>query len=164
MRDFPPSSVLVIGVGNELRGDDAAGVQVARRVRSRLGSVGIEVEEEQNDPTALLERWQGREAVVLVDAVRGRPGAIHRLDASQRPLPHGLRRSASSHAVGVDEAIELGRALGKLPARVIVYAVGGRHFQAGGGLSDELAAVLPELTDRVLAEALRLAAPSSGTP
>jgi hydrogenase maturation protease len=149
--------VLVIGVGNELRGDDAAGIAVARRLRDGPPAE-IDVELEQNDPTALIERWRGRDAVVLVDAVASgaKPGAISRLELSNHPIRKRLHGSSSSHAVGLDEAVELARALRQLPSRVVAYVVQGRRFEAGAGLSPEVAAVIPALADRVLDEARAL--------
>jgi hydrogenase maturation protease len=148
----------VVGVGNPLRGDDGAGLEVVRRVRDRARD-GLEVRELRGDPTGLLEVWLGREAVVLVDTMRsgGLPGTLLRLDASHDPLPARHRHGPSStHATGVAETIELARALGVLPARVIVYAVEGRRYDAGAGLSDELAAIVPTLAERVLREARSL--------
>lgn len=151
--------VLVIGVGNELRHDDGAGIEVARSLRHRARRAGIEVCETQGEPIGLLETWHAREAVVLVDTMRSgaRPGTICRLDASREPLPTRLRGSSSTHAFALDQAIELGRALDRLPRRVIVYAVEGRIFEAGVGLSDELDAVVPALAEAVLREASELA-------
>lgn len=156
--------VLVVGVGNELRGDDAVGILAVRRLADRAAGLPLDLEEEQNDAAGLPARWRGRRAVVLVDAVAGRPGTIHRFDASHRPLPLGMRRSISSHAVSLDQAIELDRTLGNLPPRVIVYAAGGQHFDAGANLSDEVATALPELAERILTEALGLADAESPTP
>jgi hydrogenase maturation protease len=151
--------VLVVGVGNELRGDDGAGLEVARGVRDRAGGEGLDVYELRGDPTSLLDVWLGREAAVLVDTMRSgsSPGTIRRLDASHERLPARVRPGAgSTHAAGLAEAIELARALGSLPARVIVYGVEGRRFDAGTGISDELAAAVPTLVERVLREARSL--------
>jgi hydrogenase maturation protease len=151
--------VLVIGVGNELRSDDGAGIEVARSLRARATAAGIAVDEEQGEPAALLQAWDGRDAVLLVDTARsgGEPGAVRRFDVSQEPLPAGLRGSSSTHAVGVSEAIELARALRRLPARVVVYAIAGATFEAGRGLSEPVEAAVPALADAVLAEATALA-------
>ena len=156
---MPERGVLVIGVGNELRGDDGAGVEVVRRVRESAGQAGIEVGEQLYEPTELLDAWQGRDAVVLVDTMRSgaTPGTIRRFDASSEPLPARLRGSASTHAFGLDEAIELGRALDRLPRQVIVFAVEGRTFEAGTALSDEVEAVASALAYAVLREATELA-------
>jgi hydrogenase maturation protease len=153
------ASVIVIGVGNALRHDDAAGLEVARRLRERAGAEGVEVREEAGEAVALLDLWEGAEAVVLVDAVRSgaAPGTIHRVEATSKPIPARLRGPASTHVLGIYEAIELARALDRLPGRVVVYGVEGRRFGAGIGLSDEVRAVTDRLADTVLSEALELA-------
>ena len=65
--------------------------------------------------------------------------------------------ASSTHAVGIGEAIALARTLDRLPARLIVYAVEGRRFDAGLGLSDEVRSVVAELTATVLNQAQALA-------
>jgi hydrogenase maturation protease len=141
--------VILIGVGNAWRGDDGAGLAVARRVRE-LSPAGVEVREFEGDATALVEAWSGAEGVVVVDAAESGapPGTVRRFDARTRPLPVRSLRS-STHAFGVSDAGELARALDRLPARLDVYAIEGASFTAGEGLSpaveravDELAASL----------------------
>jgi len=61
----PDRPVLVIGVGNRLRGDDVASWRVVRRLCERGTHTRIEVSEQLREPTDLLEAWQGRDAVVL---------------------------------------------------------------------------------------------------
>ena len=166
MGDSRRPGVLVVGVGNEFRGDDGGGPEVVRRLLERPSVAGIEVRELQGDPTALLDAWLGRDAVVLVDTMRSGalPGTIRRVDASCEPLPSRGHGPTSTHAAGLAETIELGRALGSLPRRVIVYAVEGRRFDAGAALSGELEAIMPTLVDRVLREARSLrASGGSGT-
>jgi len=159
------ASVVVIGVGNALRHDDAVGLEVARRLRERAGAEGIEVLEQEGEAIALLDMWEQADAVVLVDAARSgsAPGTIHRVDATFEPVPAQLLGSSSTHAVGIDEAIELARALGRLPARVVVYGVEGRRFEAGIGLSEEIEAVAGWLADSVLREARALVDWSEGS-
>jgi hydrogenase maturation protease len=136
----------VIGVGNALRGDDAAGLIVA----GRLSGVAHE-----GEGTALLDLWDGYDAVVLIDTMRsGAPaGTIRRLDASVEPLPAELGR-ASTHAIGVPDAIELARSLGRLPRTVIVHGVEGAVFDAGAPLSATVSASLEALTKAVRADVL----------
>lgn len=169
-RGTAPPPVVVIGVGNALRGDDAAGLEVARRVRSLAYThatempAGIVVLEQERETLSLIEQWEGAAAVVLVDALRSgaHPGAIRRIDASSEPLPAELRSSASTHAVGVAEAIELARTLGRLPARVVFYGIEGARFDAGRGLTHDVHAVIPTLADAVVEEARRLASAEPG--
>jgi hydrogenase maturation protease len=125
----------VIGVGNWWRGDDAAGLAAARRLRG-MPDVEAEVIELAGDLTALLDAWDGTEHVTVVDAVHSgaEPGTVHRLDARATSLPRDLDRH-STHAVGLATAIELGRALDRLPASLIVFGIEGQCFDAGAGLS-----------------------------
>jgi hydrogenase maturation protease len=154
-----PRSVVVIGVGNELRGDDGAGLEAARRVRESDLPASVTVHLHEGEAVGLLELWDGADAAVLVDTVRSGapPGTIHRLDASHAPVPSLVRRS-SSHTIGIGEAIELARALGTLPSGIRVYGVEGRQFEAGTELSDEVAAALDPLVRELRAEALRVSA------
>ncbi len=165
------AAVVVIGVGNALRQDDGAGLEVARRLRT-LGDAAdtavraelampaeLAVLEYEGEPLGLLELWEGARAAVLVDAIRSgaAPGTIHRVDASREPIPAPLRGSSSTHAVGVGDAIELARALGRLPARVVVYGVEGACFDAGSGLSAAVQRAVDVLAEAVLREARELA-------
>ncbi|MGO9888152.1 MAG: hydrogenase maturation protease [Solirubrobacteraceae bacterium] len=155
----PDSPVLVIGIGNRLRGDDSASAEVVRQLHERGVQTGIEVSQQLCEPSDLLEVFQGREAVVMVDTMRSGdpPGTIRRFDASSEPLPARLRGSASTHAFGLHEAIELARALHRLPQRVIVFAVQGLDFEAGATLSGEVEAAVAPLACAVLREAGELA-------
>jgi hydrogenase maturation protease len=156
VRQRPP--VLVIGVGNALRRDDAAGLAIVRRVRARAEASEIATCLHEGEALALLDIWEGADAVVLVDAIRSgaAPGTIHRVDATSAPIPVALRGSSSTHAVGVGEAIELARALGRLPRTVLLIGVEGHRFEAGDRLSEEVEAMVGELADAVLAEAIEL--------
>ncbi len=146
------SGRLVIGIGNALRGDDAVGLAAARRVRE-ASPAGVTVLEESGDGTALMEAWDGADVVVLIDAVRSgaAPGTIHRLDARAGPLPTGFFPS-STHAIGPVGAVELSRALGRLPRRLIVYGIEGRTFAVGTALSPDVEAAVRVVVDRVLRE------------
>ena len=117
-----------------MAGDDAAGLAVARRLRGTLPA-GVELLEREGEPTALIDAWDGAARLWLVDAVVGRrPGTVHRLDASEHELPAGLFRR-STHHVGVAEAIELARALGRLPAQTVVFGIEGGSFEIGDDLT-----------------------------
>ncbi len=144
--------LLIIGVGNPFRGDDAAGLLVARRLNEmRLDSCVII--EHSGEGASLMETWKNAEAVILIDAVSsGRsPGAIHRLDPIRNPLPAQLFHS-STHAFSLPEAIEMARALDELPPRLLVFGIEGRNFRAGDELSREVTAALQEATNRILQE------------
>src|SRR5512145_3075445 len=128
---MPQTLPLIIGIGNEYRSDDAAGLIVARRLKERLAD-SVKVIEQSGDGAALMEAWRGAETVIIFDAVMSgaAAGTIHRFDVSAQPLPKSGFR-CSTHAFGVAEAIELARALGELPRSLIVYGIEGNNFAAG---------------------------------
>lgn len=149
-------AVVVIGVGNPLRGDDEAGRAVARLVREQA-LPGVAVVEQEGEPTALMDAWQHARAAILVDALRGglKAGDIRRLDASRLPLPAPAFGS-STHAFGLFEAVELARSLNQLPPVLIVYGIQGSSFDAGAGLSPDVEAAVPRAAVRIAAEARTL--------
>lgn len=156
MGDAGAGSVLIIGLGNGLRGDDGAGLEVARRLRAAAAhAAGIEVRELRGEPIELLDLWQNAAAVVLVDTMRsGAPaGTIKRFDASREALPLHTRAASSTHALGLGEALELARSLDRLPERVIVYAVEGRAFEPGAALSPEIETALTAVAGEALQDA-----------
>jgi hydrogenase maturation protease len=137
--------VILIGVGNGWRGDDGAGLAVARRVRE-LAPDGVEVREIEGDATALVDAWSGAEHVVVVDAAQSgaAPGTVRRFDAGSQPLPVRSLRS-STHAFGVSDAVELARSLDRLPGRLEVYAIEGASFVAGDRLSPSVERAVAEV-------------------
>ncbi len=150
--------VVLIGVGNLHRGDDGAGIEVARRARKRVPK-GVTVIESPGDAAHLMESWDGRKAAIVVDAAspRGAPGSVLRLEAHGEPLKSGLF-AATTHDLGVEHAVELARALGRLPGRVVLYGVEGRTFGHAQPMSREVAEALDGVVDAVVAEAKALVA------
>ena len=148
MRDPLPAAgrrprLTVIGVGNPWRGDDGAGLEVARRVG------GLEHE---GDCARLADLFAGLDDVAVVDAAApsGTPGAVHRFDAGREPLPAAMLRS-STHAFGVAEAIELARVLGRFPRTLRVYAIEGADFTIGRSLTPAVERAVERLAGELAA-------------
>lgn len=139
----------IIGCGNPDRGDDAAGLLVARRLRE----LGFDAREESGEGLALIESWEGSEDVILIDAVMtGRPpGAVTVWDGGDAPLPAPQR--GSSHAFGVAEGVHLARALGRMPRRLRIYGIEGRRFEIGSTPSQEVIEAAMKLAGRLAAPA-----------
>jgi hydrogenase maturation protease len=143
--------LIVIGVGNPYRRDDAVGLLIARRVRDAVPA-SVAVLEESGEGAALMEAWRGAEIVVLCDAVRSgaEPGTIHRLEAARQPIPSGFFRY-STHAFSVAEAVEMARALGQLPPHLLIFGIEGADFAAGTELSPAVEAAAHTVIREVLA-------------
>jgi hydrogenase maturation protease len=146
------SHTVVIGIGNPLRGDDAAGVAVAERLRPRVPE-GVEVVACSQEPSRLIEAWEGADSVVLVDSISSGepPGTVHRFDAGEEALPARSFR-ASTHAIGIADTIELARALGRLPRRVRVYGIEAGRYGTGASLTPAVESAVAFLVREVLTD------------
>lgn len=135
----------LIGVGNRFRRDDAAGLEVVRRLRA-THPPGIRILEEEGEPASLIRSFELMQEVLIIDAVStgGTPGDLQRFEATRKPLPAETFRS-STHALGIGDAIELARELDRLPPRLAVYGIEGENFEAGDGLTPAVEATVEAL-------------------
>ena len=141
--------MVVIGVGNPLRGDDAAGIAVVRRLRPRSG---VRVLQQDGEAATLVEALRDASAALVVDAASGAaPGKVWLWNASAQPLPQGLL-GCSTHGLGVAEGIELARALGEMPQSCLVYALEGACFETGAAMSEAAQNAVTEAVSRIEAE------------
>ncbi|MET8572640.1 hydrogenase maturation protease [Streptomyces sp. NPDC004783] len=160
---------VVIGVGNEFRRDDGVGWAVVNRLSGpgpgEPPLTGVELALSDGDPGRLIGIWQGAALGIVVDAAHahpGCPGRVHRLEVTRGEL--NATASASSHGMGLGEAVELARVLGWLPERLVVFAVEGEDVSAGCGLSAPVQAAVTSVADRVRREILRHRAAADGLP
>ncbi|WP_225753861.1 hydrogenase maturation protease [Actinotalea sp. Marseille-Q4924] len=135
-------TALVVGLGSRDRGDDGVGPAVAAAVAA-LGVPGLRVVVHE-DPTCLVEVWGDAETVVVVDAVRSGapPGTVHVLDATAGTLADrawARTGRGGTHAFGLAAAVELARALRRLPPRLVLVGVEASSFGHGEPLGPEVA-------------------------
>lgn len=138
-------------MGNRFRGDDAVGLVVAERLKARRPELAVVAH--TGDMPGLCAFWGEVETAIVIDAVSSGEiaGTIARYEVGETPLPAAAFRG-STHAFGVADAIELGRAVGALPPRLVVYGVVGACFDTGCDMSPAVARAADELTERLLAE------------
>ncbi|NUT34341.1 MAG: hydrogenase maturation protease [Hamadaea sp.] len=143
-------TTVIIGVGNEYRHDDAAGILAAQQLRA-LAPAQVTVAESDGEPTGLLDLWDGADLAVVIDAVdsHGEPGRIYRLGLHHPAVASGA--ATSSHGVPLGDAVALARALDRMPARLLLYGVQISDVSAGAGLSapvaDAVRRVVAEIAD-----------------
>jgi len=146
---------LVVGLGNPDRGDDAVGHTVARRVAA-LRLPGIQVLERE-DPTSLVDLWAGRDLAVVVDAVcsNGVPGTLVILESGVGGAP--LTEDAwtrtgrgGTHAFGLAAAVELARALHRLPRRLVLIGIEAGGLDHGEPLSAPVGAAVEPAVESVI--------------
>ena len=147
---------VVIGIGNRYRHDDGAGPAVVARLPASAPP-GVTLVESDGEPARLLDWWDAPVALV-VDALESEdaaPGTVHRAETFE--TDDGT--TTSSHGLGAIDAWALGRALGRLPGRLVVYGIVGDRFDAGLGLSPAVLRAVQEVAAAVVQEVERSTEP-----
>jgi hydrogenase maturation protease len=132
-------NILVLGIGQSLRGDDAAGLAAVRLWQAQqtesAGRVRVELCELPG--LGLLDLLDGMDAAILVDALQGtgRPGSLVRLGPDE--LAAFTPDAQSAHGWGVAETLLLGRSLYPQVAlcRITLIGIFGERFNLGVELS-----------------------------
>jgi hydrogenase maturation protease len=145
--------IAVIGIGQSLRGDDAAGLEIVGSWQAEfpLTAQKVQVELSELPGLALLDRLDGMEAAILVDAVHSSdaPGTLYRLGPEE--LAAFSTDAQSAHGWGVAETLALGRSLYPELAKCRVCLIGivGGQFDMGNGLSTAIQASLQEAASMI---------------
>lgn len=160
--------ILVAGVGNVLRGDDAFGVETARRLAELELPPGVKVVETGIGGVALVQELQdGWDALILLDAVdRNRePGTVMVIepevvdvDALTWEERHDLL--ADMHMATPDRALMLARALGVLPPTLLLVGCqpeDAEHLCTE--MSPPVTAAVPVAAGEVVAQLKKLTGP-----
>jgi hydrogenase maturation protease len=138
---------LLLGLGNELYGDDGVGIHAVRKIKEKAAKSqpsnpvfeNVVVEECSLSGLALLDVIVGYDRLVLVDTIERAsplPGRVHLLGKEHiRAVP-----GPSPHYVSIPQMIELGRKLGlHVPSRIQIVAVEAKNIhRLGEGLSLEM--------------------------
>ena len=156
------SDLLVIGLGNRLRGDDAVGLHLAGALAGNTPH-GVEVRiREQADPLDLAHdilEWDGPLLAVDCAAMGLEPGEW-RLFASDEARLRCRSDGISTHGPGLADALALAEALGRKGATWI-FDVQPARVEPVDGLSSEVEGRLPEMVAALYDAVIRLTAESA---
>jgi hydrogenase maturation protease len=139
-------NILVLGLGQSLRGDDAAGLEAVRLWQQKFPETegGVRVELCELPGLALLDLLEGIDAAILVDAVQApaSAGTVVRLGPDE--VASFTPDAGSAHGWGVAETLQLGRSLvpSLVKCRVTLIGIVGKDFRLGAGLSPQVRAAL----------------------
>lgn len=141
--------ILVLALGNDIMGDDAAGIDAARILRKEFGS-RINIFEVSSAGFLLLDIMEGYEKVLILDSIPaaevGKAGAIRELDK----VDLSRKFSTSPHYVGLPELMELaGRLDIKFPRiiKALVIEINDTGI-IREGLSAEIEMKIPLLVEK----------------
>jgi hydrogenase maturation protease len=141
---------LILGLGNELAGDDAIGLLAARALGEELVDRAVDVVESSASGMALLEILAGYERAIVIDSIlsgRNPPGTISELALAEV----GRVVAPSLHHAGLPEMTATAERLGlAFPSQTRVFAVEVVDpYTLGAALSEPVAGALDELVRRV---------------
>ncbi len=151
--------ILILGLGNELYGDDAVGIHVVRELRQHPrvkemifeGGLELDCEECSLSGLALLEIIAGYDRLLIIDTIKSpnpETGKIHLIDSKNlRNIP-----GPSPHYVSIPQTIEIGKNLGlKMPSEIKIIAVEAKNlYNLGEKLSEEMKKSIPSIVQKVI--------------
>jgi hydrogenase maturation protease len=148
------TNTLIIGCGNLLCGDDAAGPTLVRRLEQRGLPAGVRCIDAGTGGIDVALRMRGVPEVILVDACRSgaEPGSLFEVPAAEIETLPPLS-GVTLHAVRWNHAVACGRQLlgPDYPPRVSAFLVEGRSFEPGSGISPPVCRAVETLADLLLA-------------
>jgi hydrogenase 3 maturation protease len=133
--------VLILGVGNPLRGDDGAGPYLIKQLKGRIDATLLNGEQE---PENLLDQIAGMkpDSILIVDALElgAHPGSVALLEEDQME-----RRSLFTHHASLKLFIECVK--GETGAKVLVLGIQPKSIEIGQAISSEVKESLGHLRD-----------------
>ncbi len=136
----------IMGIGNRMRGDDAAGPLVIDQLRARGCTIPLVVFDKP-DPAELIESWRGLHGIIVIDAAQilaAQPGSILCLNGTEL-LALPATSQSSTHGQGLCEAIQLASALDCLPHNFHGFAIVGTNFGIGATVSSRVKDAVDEV-------------------
>ncbi len=143
----------IIAVGNSLYGDDGVGAAVLGRVRDEGLAPGAELIDVETDALSLIDHFSRDEIHVIIDAAKMgcEPGRVVRFTHDEVRL-HIRWDHLSMHGFGLAETFAIAEQVGSMPERVVIIGVEPAVIKIDRGLSDVVAAAIPDVLALIQAE------------
>jgi hydrogenase maturation protease len=159
-------NVLIGGIGSVLLGDDGVGPYVARLLAAQYEfEPGIDVLDLGTPALELADHIEGRDAVILIDAVDVDAAAgtvqLYRKSDVLQQSP-GVRMDP--HSPALVDALHAAELFGSGPREVLLLGVVGASYEPGCELSREVQSAVPVLIGKILDELRRLGVVWSARP
>jgi hydrogenase maturation protease len=145
--------ILVAGVGNLLFSDEGLGVHVIRELSKRNLPEEVELADVGTATFELTRLMEGKDKVVIVDAIVSEesPGTIYKL--SPDDLKSGRRKLLTSlHQFGVMEALQSAAQMGVEP-EMVIFGIAPKDYKSfSTELSPEMEKSIPRIVETILKE------------
>jgi len=152
-----PQTLLILGLGNLLCGDDGLGVAAVEEIhrRYRLPD-GVRVLDGGTLGLTLLAHFEDAEDVILVDAIQadGPAGSLVRLEGDE--VAPAVRNRLSVHQIGVADLLDGLRLLDAFPNRLTLLGLVPERMELEIALSEPVGSNLQLLVAEIVKEAAQL--------
>lgn len=147
-----PAPILVMGIGNILCSDDGFADAVLQALALESLPEGVELFDAGTSAIDLLAVLEGRDRLIVLDAVRGdcEPGTLYRFTPDQ--VENGALPMNSLHQIGLLETLKLGELINCKPPQTVVIGVQPASTGLGIGLCDEVRLAVPKAVRLTLKE------------
>jgi hydrogenase maturation protease len=144
------ADIIIIGIGNQFRCDDAAGWAVIDGLTGKVSS-SIKLVKLRGDIAELLDLFSQYETVYFVDAVLCKKKSWQRFDLLTQDITDE-NPVTSTHGFSVSEAVALAKNLNQLPQKLILYAISGTNFQIGDKLTPTVSECVKQVIIQIVKE------------
>ncbi len=154
MKDSAPSySILILGVGNILLGDEGVGVRVVEAMSEMKLPDNVELMDGGTASIDILEYLKNRKKVIVIDAVQGggeEPGSVYRFTPDDIKVKQLFYTSL--HQTGLMESLKTLEYIGEPLKNIIIFGVEVEKLGWSLELSPKITAIVPRLIEKVLEE------------
>jgi len=145
-------NVAVVGVGNLLMKDEGVGVHILEYLAKKGIPENVSLFDAGTAFSEIISEMEGYEKLIIVDAVHGggKPGTVYCFEIEDVQTRKGF--FLSLHDVGVIEALQMERLIGKIPERIIFMGIEPFKVEPGMELSPEIMAGMEKLLEMIFKE------------
>jgi hydrogenase maturation protease len=143
-----PKTILVLGIGNYLMGDEGVGVHIAEHLTFEKMPANVSVLDGGTGGFHLLDHFEQHKTVILVDATLDGniPGTIRLIKPKfAKDFPQAM----STHDIGLKDMVSALQLLGTMP-EIHLFVVSIESIQQQGiELTDPIKKILPQLKNQI---------------
>ena len=146
------NNILILGLGNILLGDEGVGVRVIEQLLTHPLPDQIEVIDGGTAGYELINFFEGKEKVIIVDAVKTNdtPGSVYKMDLSAVQEDDTVQLSL--HQIGLKNVFKMASMMDLNPEVTLVGIVPKDYQDYNIGLSEEVEKAIPLAIETVLKE------------
>ena len=143
----------IFAVGNSFYGDDGIGAAVLDRIRESDAFPDATLMDIHTDALALVDELVAGELNVVIDAADMGLNPGDALGFRPSEVEMKIRSDhLSMHGFGLAEAFGLAAQLGRMPRDVLIVGVQPERIEINQGLTEKVAAAVPEVISIIKAE------------